>query len=372
MESTIPVYLCIAYIIVALLALLQHVLREGSRGQRSVEIAGIIVWLTFSILFFGRRGESLGTDTAAYIQHAQGLETARFFDPAFEPGYNLFVYGIVTIFGSAYVLLVIEICYVLLVALACRLWFGNRSLFGLLALISVFSYYNLAFNLIRSGLAIALWLCGLALFLLRKRRGSGIAFYSIAFLLHYSVAIPILVSIVVRYVAGTLLRWFLLVSIIMEFVFGRYSQSILAAAGNIPLLARYVARYVGHEFTYRVGFRSDFLSYCLLYYLILWLAIRLLPNGVTDKRPSKLSTSIARFLFNNYILLFAVFVLAFGLPYSDRSGIFAFLFAPFACLYAWLCVWQQRRTRGLFLWIWLCCCAQFVSTVIYLHRGGVW
>jgi hypothetical protein len=338
-----------------------------------VEFLGMAIWMLFSVLFFGLRDETFGTDSAAYLQHATMLEQTRHFDDAFEWGYNCFVLGLVSVIGANHVLLAIETLFVLLMLWTCRLWFGSHSLLGLLGAISVFAYYNLAFNVIRSGLAVGLWLCGMFLFL-KKPRGIGwIPCFILAVSFHYTMLAPIAVTVLVPLTRNRLLRWFLVIAIVVELSFSRMTELLLRAQQSVGLIGRYVAKYFGQGIEYDTQFRFDFLFYCLAFYFIMAIGLRRLRAATAPDDPDQRRlTVVSRHLWGIYTALTGIFVLAFGVPYSDRVGIFSFIVAPIGCLYIWLAVCRQRRTMGAVVVLWLCCCTHFALTIVYMHREGVW
>jgi hypothetical protein len=376
--SNIPLFLVPVYVLIGCLALLQHALRRNSGQGIAVALLGEMTWLIFAIMFFGLRDGRLGTDSYVYILHAQSIESPHRSDSVseieynFEPGYNVLVAIIVKLAGAARVLLVVEVLFVLLTIITCRLWFGSHSLLGLLGFISLFSYYNLAFNLIRTGLAIMLWLSGVSLFFRRRHPMQWIPVFAAAVMFHYTLLLPIFITLLVNVVSVKCLKWILLATITIELLFGGLTENLLRALSAIPPVGRYVLRYIGQQFDYRTGFRYDFLFYCLCFYFLIYYGCLVIQRMARlRKKEYAVYALFGEQIIGNYTLLVTMFVLAFGFPYSDRTGIFAFVLGPIGSLYVWSHVFGNKRVLW-FIVLLAFCCLHFVVTMVYLHKEGTW
>jgi hypothetical protein len=308
----------VVYLVVFTLAAVQQAAPFSAPLKRGIGWSGLFIWIFGSVVIFGFRDDQLGVDTGVYLRHAEMLAAGEAFDPAFELGYNVLVAAIVQFCSPVFALPVINLLFVVLLVAASWLLLGEkRILIGLIGLGSTFVYYGMSYNVIRSGLAIALWLVGVALLFMHSRWAAAIVFFVIAAFVHrFSVAFSLIAVIS------------FMLPIVPSLAPAVFASTVVAAVqlNFAPLLYTLMQRVAGgyalkyaESGEYRIGWRWDFAVYGIsLLALMTAVASNWSSQILVGDRVKKLMVLDG--------ILFAMFIVAFLFPYSDRVG------APFLIL----------------------------------------
>lgn len=247
---------------------------------------------------------------------------------------------------------IIDLGYFGLTLWACKRLTPNNVLISMLFCMGAFSFFSYGTNGIRNGLA-----CSLILLFLSYLTGSKkdkiiaalIAF--VAFNIHHSTGLPILMSVVslffIRSFKSAFTFWIL--SILISLVAGGIVSSFFASLGFDDRVS-YLQAEMSDTFSH-TGFRWDFLIYSMMpiilgYYIIY-------------KRGSR---NVAyEFLLNTYTLSNAFWVMVIRANYSNRFAYLSWFMYPIVLAYPLLKldIWKEQQGKRL-------------SQIMLAHIGFTW
>lgn len=283
-----------------------------------------LLFVIFSVTFFGFRDSGLGSDTEMYERYYNELSGLTFLDAIFynrfEPGFSLYTY-ILSAFEnvSVYFVGVALFQAVLFMWAAGKMFDRKLYVLFLLALLSLPFYINLSVNIIRQGLAMPLVLLA-TLCLINNERGKFVTYIIVASIFHYSALIFIMLLFLYRQ------RWPLKL-----YIFSWLCVVVFSALDLFKFMTFYVLDMAGfgEKFnaiffqskldSYQTGFRVDFFLFSLLPFLMLFVVRRGMRWNLSSKVPE---------LFKVYAVMNAVFIAVFFAPHSDRVGIYSWMMIP--------------------------------------------
>lgn len=292
---------------------------EYKRSTYTSEVL-IVIFCLFNVIYWGGRPSSVGIDTGIYVNRlriAQGFSSIKdyidFIDGDYFFGvviYYLSRLGDLSLYFTGIALFTMFGFYVFFIKLAKH---NSHAILALLMVASMFSFSAMISNIIRNGLAIALFLpCTYYTF--SKKYKWALLWGVASFLSHQSILLPLLGLLLVHLIRSPL----------KYFVFGYITSSILAFNDiglhsfsfinvlNIEKLNLYINSEID---VYRTGFRPDFYLFNT-FFLISFLILNKNKNVAFDR------------YLKLYIVLSSVFFLCFHIPFSDRFGIYSWIFIP--------------------------------------------
>jgi hypothetical protein len=284
----------------------------------------VFIVLILSGILFGLRAPDAGLDTAIYInnfeQFAYGsFELSQLFST--DIAFNTLTLVCAKAMDVEHYFLLIAALYVSGIGwyvIRCEKCEPVLLLFGI---ISLFSFYSLGFNIVKTSLAVALVLAAVV----SKNRKLELLLWSCACIIHFSVVTIFAGYLLAKWVGNfrrLVALWILAVVLSalrldLYALVGNFSNSVVEHIFGVEKIVGYYNNDEAY-FLYRTGFRWDFLLFnavfiCVLYY---W---------VKDGREKQDEIFMRHMhLFMGASILCA---LAIRFPYIDRLA-----------LYSWLCI----------------------------------
>ena len=216
--------------------------------------------------------------------------------------------------------LIIEIGYVVPMMIFCKKIFTNNASLAMLFCLGAFSFFSYGTNGLRHGLASSLVLLAYCFWCGNKRVSKILSVVPafVAYSIHGSVILPILILLITYYFSHTRLFiafWF--VSIAVSLVAGGFIASI------VPDLGYSDERLESYLSNSNQQFRYDFLLYSVVPIIFGYIAV--IKKKVTDK--------IYLNLLNTYILCNAFWVLVIHANYSNRFAYLSWFLYPIVLAY---------------------------------------
>ncbi len=286
----------------------------------------LILVLIISLLV-GSRGILIGTDTFEY--HEQFLQCKNNSWLGLSSGWHLgsdpILYYFLKIgsffnsFNVALILVSLLTNYFLyrFCNLIHRIDRGIRAFPLFFLLLITFSTFNFEFNVIRSGLGLAITLNASIYLYLRKYK-LFITYSIIGILIHFSMLIPIAIFTICNWCKFDLNKYLYIyiISIIVAYL----GYSVLDIGIFHSLKIRQIQTYTTFaDPNYDVGFKLKFVLYNSMF-LFLFLLIK--------KNIGKVNNNIKYYFLRFFLLSSSLFFLWFSLPYSDRMGVFSWTVIP--------------------------------------------
>ncbi|RZT96792.1 EpsG-like putative glucosyltransferase [Ancylomarina subtilis] len=309
-------WILIGCIILSCLALM---VSQKSYEENVVSKVLILSFCLLSIFYWGVRPSSVGTDTGYYIRRFNFAISYSSLGDYFnyisgDYFFGFIVYyisrlGSVTFYFISIAFFTMLGFYVFFMKLA---KYHTHAILALLMVASMFSFPGMLSNIIRNGLAISFFLpC--TYYTLQKDYKYAVLWGVASILSHESILLPIIGLLVIHFVRLPLKYYLLgyLACSLMAFAnIGLHSFSFIFDF-DIEKLNHYMNAEID---IYKVGFRLDFYLFNTLF-LLVFLALR--NSSIAFDRYLKL-----------YIFLSSVFFLCFHIPFSDRFGIYSWVFIP--------------------------------------------
>lgn len=280
-------------------------------------------------------------DTANYAQfyrmYASGAWTAPH-DGEFL--FNQFMQSCSAIMDVHGFFSIVDIMYFGFTLWACRRFFPNNPLAGLLFNLGAFSFYSYGVNGIRNGLACSIVLIALSYLTGNKRdKIIGAALGFIAINIHRTTMLPIGIALIstffIKSFKTAYIFWIL--SIIISLVAGNSVSLFFATLGFDDRLS-YLSGNASDGFS-RTGFRWDFLCYSMMpillgYYVIIKRGIR---NATYE------------FLLNTYTLSNAFWIMVIRASFSNRFAYLSWFMFPMVLAYPVLRmnIWGEQQGKFL-------------------------
>lgn len=227
--------------------------------------------------------------------------------------------------------LIIEIGYVVPIIVFCKKIFTNNASLAMLFCLGAFSFFSYGTNGLRHGLASSLVLLAYCFWCSNKRvsRILSVIPAFVAYSIHGSIILPILVFLITYYFSNTkLFMAFWVVSIAISLMAGGFITSIVPDLGySDERLDKYLSSSVQQ-------FRYDFLLYSIVPIIFGYIAV--VKKKVTDK--------IYLNLLNTYILCNAFWVLVIHAKYSNRFAYLSWFLYPIVLAYPLLKthIWKRH------------------------------
>ena len=302
------------------LLILENRKREFIKNDRNL----LVVFVIFTILFSGTRGQNIGVDTYNYYHYfyLKGLHIRgifNFFETLNTDLFFTIIMYVIFLFKnfSFFLLSVAVILNVSLYKFVRKFTdYGQSgsSLLLFLTLASSFVFLNYQLNTIRNGLAIPFILFGIYC-IIQKEYKNAFLYFIVAYFFHGTSLIPIACIVLVLLSKNTKLEYFLVFYVLaigLAFIgFGFDKLPFLTEIGidNFQKLA-----FKG-ESNYSTGFRIDFVLYNSLF---LFLFIKF--GNLKDRSDL--------ILLKYYITASVVFFFNFNIPFSDRIGGYSWIVIP--------------------------------------------
>lgn len=276
---------------------------------------GIVICILAIII--GGRGLNIGTDTLNYSHIFESVANSSLQELPLldEPIFFLFTKFLSILGDYRFYLFLISLTTLLLTYYYCILIKYYESvilpvlLFFCIAITQVF--FNQQVNIIRVGFAMPFLLLFSYFLCLNSRK--SIIYACVAFGIHQTMIIPILIFCFIRYIK---LSWFwyyvvYLVAIVLSYLgIGVHRLSFLLGLDSKKIDLYFSSNY----WDYRTGFRLDFVLFNTLF-LLIFLVLK------QDDR-------LIGYYIKYYIMMSALFFLWFYIPFSDRIGAFAWNYIP--------------------------------------------
>lgn len=239
--------------------------------------------------------------------------------------------------------LIVEIFYIMIMFVACRILLWENTWMAMLFMISSFSFYSFAVNGIRTGMATSLVLLAFALLAKDPKKSFPIAIgiFLLAFGTHRSMMLPIGMSFAALYIIKkpiyAIYIW--LGCIAVSLVAGSAVQGLIigVVGAEDGRMSSYATNQYDDQFSH-TGFRWDFLAYSavpvyLTYYIV---------------KKRNINDSVYNFLSSTYILSNAVWVLVIRMAFTNRFAFLSWFMYPLVLAYALIRVhiWDDQDKKA--------------------------
>ncbi len=318
----IPDYLYkwIYIILCTLLCLFHNAKLTSYKGNNAITRFGCstkrwgMALLLFMIVFIGTRPLSkLFTDMYYYV----GFYELKAFD-SYDSSSGEFLWnGFQKIcyhwFGMSSLtwLFLVALISQLLKYLACKKIFHENVYTAYLFVITSFSFWSSATNIMRSDLAFSLVLYGMAVMLDEKTRRKWLLlflFFFLATFVHKS-SVLLMICFLASYIFVKDIRWavgFWLLCVVMSLINHSFFENLFMAMGFDDRVEQYLTGEDTIGVFSHSGFRWDFLLYSIVPIVLGWF----ISKKITDKMYSA--------LLNTYILANSFWILVIRALFSDR------------------------------------------------------
>ena len=223
---------------------------------------------------------------------------------------------------------------------ACRKWFGNQVYPAILFLTTGFYYWSTLTVIIRSGLASAIVMLAMSIFMndSKKSKFFALALMGIAMYTHTS-SVLISVCFLASYYFVKDIKWciyFWIACLGASLVAGSYFETLLVSLGFDDRMSLITADtdYVGFS---HAGFRWDFLLYSVIPIILGWYIHKRVDTNETYS-----------VLLNTYILCNAFWVLVIRALFSDRFAGLSWVLYPVVIAYPFLKmeIWEDQPNKA--------------------------
>lgn len=275
----------------------------------------IIIISIFFIVLFGSRSLEIGADTAQYFLYYKDFIQGDL--KLLDPGFTILI-SLSSLLGSeGYFFMLAAFFMVPLCVVFIRIE-SKYKIFVFILFLTQFSFLSMGINILRQGVGISFFILASYFYFFKYAKTKALLLFVFAISLHLSLILYLPMYILARRIG---LRTGVII-LIIAIVISCLPFNLLDTLSSLPLVGRRMDSYLNSDNSigYRVGFRLDFLLYNS-YYILLGLYLVYKGKGV-----------IKCFLYQEslilYILLTAVFVLTFKVPYSDRFGVLSWVLIP--------------------------------------------
>lgn len=278
-----------------------------------------LIFCIIYILFYGLRPVATGWfgDTVNYLRT---YELFHYKVIEYDPNTSDWLFSLIMskcsqVMEAKYFFLMVEIGYIGCTLWACKRLINNNVWGALIFAISIFSFYSYSINGIRNGLGCALVLVALSYILgTKKEKITAIILCILAYNVHHSTALPILMMFISSYFVKDLrltTTWWI-ISIILSLTVSAQIESFFALLGFDDRLNTYITSSDYDEEFSSVGFRWDFLLYSIMPMILGW--------HIVFKK--KVYDQTYLMLLNTYILSNSFWIMVIRASFSNR---FAYL-----------------------------------------------
>ncbi len=233
---------------------------------------------------------------------------------------------------------IIEILYIVPMALACYRLLKNNADIGLLFCFAAFSFFSYGVNGIRNGVA-----CSFVFLALTFIRGSSLdkticAFLSlIAYSFHASAALPIVCMLAAHFIRKpNFMFYFWLLSIIVSLIAGNTVANFFANLGFDDRISDYIHPEIEEDLYTETSFRWDFLLYSAAPILLGWYYV--------FKKNVYNSTYLL--LLGTYIYANAFWIMVIRAEFSNRFAYLSWFLYPIVIAYPLLKLKIWPKTQG--------------------------
>ncbi|MEC4116369.1 EpsG family protein [Myroides phaeus] len=282
----------------------------------------LILFFSFSfILLIGNRSIEIGTDTQTYELIWEYTDKVSF-DGEFVFNILIVILKYFNFTFSSFLFFVVLLfsIYIYKTYTLIGSKINSNAFLLYFSLLSFFFFETLTINIIRQGLALSLGLYGWSLITFTNCRKKAFLYFFISFVTHTTVAIPVvLYSLVVFFGKNIKLKYYLFL----------YFSGVLLSYFNIGILtflpvlssnfkeARRSEYLTESSEVYVVGFKPQFVVFNTVFLFFAWIVIKKVKVE-----------EWYHILFKYYIISSFVFFMFFQIPYSDRIGLFSWVFIP--------------------------------------------
>lgn len=307
-----------------------------------------LLWLIIVVIFLGTRPVSghYFSDMATYA-HQYEKAIYKISNIRFEPiwtGFQYFCHEILNLSLTAYFVVT---CFLIigLRYLVCKKMFDGNVYTAFLFLITSFSFWGDATNIIRSAIARSLVLLAFVYFFYGNKINllKGILLFFIAFFCHSSSGLLMGCFLLAFYVVKDIkfCLWIWALCLTLSLLAGGWFEHFFVSLGLDDRIQGYFTNDYS-QFSH-AGFRWDFLLYSLIPIV---LGIYIKSKGLEDR--------VYSVFLNTYILSNAFWVLVIRAEFSDRFAGLSWTLYPFVIAYPLinLYIWnnqQKKLALGLFL-----------------------
>jgi hypothetical protein len=272
------------------------------------------------ILLVGFRSYTTGTDTINYYNYVWGNIDY------FEVKSDLFFYYIMYFtkklgFSYQYFLLTVSILFFTTIYFTYRKVSKLNNVNLLFVLFSLFSFFfcsSLSINVIRQGLSLVFLMLAYIQYYQANKKKNALICLILSVGGHLTVLIPIVLFLIVdvcKKIKITYFYYIYALGIVLAYI--GYGIKDIAPFLSETLAEDNRTSYLSAEVEYyQIEFRINFAAFNTIFLLIfVWL--------------NKINKSVKyELLLKYYILASFVFFMAFQIPYSDRWGLFSWIFIP--------------------------------------------
>lgn len=290
----------------------------------------------YSIYFCGLRAFDVGADTKSYLHYYSLIAQETDFGSTGQLRVEWFFYLLVKIVSSTVdsewvYLLILHLLFLLPFRYFLTQTMGTYRGLLFFVYVSCFFYYSLNLNVVRNAVAIGLAL--MAVWQYHQRHFTkALLLMLVALQFHFTAVVVGLPLLLIRYFSGIHTKILSVFSGAALLAIAGFSLTRLVPyIGFLSLLQAKLSGYGSSLVDYNTGFRFDFSLFNLVFLLI---GLQARKRVATD--------SFYYFVVTLYGLISGLFVLSFQVPYSDRVGLWSWVFIPFIVGYPAV----QRQPRS--------------------------
>jgi len=308
-----------------------------------LDLSLLVFCLGLLIVLMGTRDFTTGTDTIRYVRDFQKLQELNAFDFEFivarstvgrDPIFVVFSYLVGRAFSaSSYIFILAFLFYFLFYSFIKRIT-DKYFLLHLLVFLCFLFFLSLAVNILRTGLSVMLVLYGLsflfnnARFMSFKDINKGNAFLALLFIFlgvafHAASIILVASVVIVACFRGG----------ISVYILGLLASLVLAYLGysleNLPLIGQYLAASGRTDLYYSDNATqppSGVNTYVVVFTMLILSYYMLQPREI---KMSATYSTVAKI----YLVLAMFYSFCLNIAYSDRFGIYSWIFIPLLLIY---------------------------------------
>lgn len=294
------------------------------KWKAKVSASRVFLFCSFLVvivsLYFGFRGEDVGSDTSTYVNNYLTAGSSVSFSSymAFVRSSGILFYGLFYICAHAIPVSFVFTFFSLLFFISFLLFLSVRfkeELFPLLInLLGLFSIISLNINIIRIGFALSFFF--LFLYFNERKKWYGWLFLLLSVLSHVTILIIIIPYFISKWVKSINL-YYALWFVALFFAVLHLGLLDLPFVKTQMAASSHFSYYLTNPDHYKTGFRLDFTLFNFLFIVLGYFAYR------QKEKP---------YYFKMYLLISALFLSLYPLTASDRIGLFSWILIPLIIL----------------------------------------
>jgi len=301
----------------SLLFFLLFFIEDNFKKKYKLDQLRLVYVYFFSFLFlliFGLRSFDVGIDNTVYLYFFSNKSIVQN-----DFGFDILTRFLRLVTNDRGYLFTIASIYMITFLLFITNWSIHKKVIVYLFFmyVSLFFFKNMGMNVIRQGIANMIFLLAI-MFFEKNKKILAIALFALAFSFQATVIIPIFVWFTVKFINFRTSIYILVICSLLSILgIGLEKVTSVIPIFNKLFENRFDSYLNNSNTNYITGFRGSFFVFNWFFVLAGLYIKKNIYNSVLQEK-----------ILKSFIVLSGVFFLYFNIPYSDRIGLFSWIFIP--------------------------------------------